>query len=254
MTNPIFGYDNGPFDDAPTVTASSDPATAPKENSFDWRLEDFWQPAAATQNWLEFDFTTARAADYLGFYSPDFYTLAGAQLVLSYGATTNPGADALTQSITTPGPKLFTFASQSAQFWRLKLNTTGAESPRVVVIAIGTRLELERGLRPGFRAPALASSKRTVTNISESGFFLGRSLAATPIHFSINTTTLTPAWVRSNWLALRDHLERYPFFCLPEPDAYPDEAMIAWSRGEIRAPEYSHSNFMSLALDLAAFR
>lgn len=254
MTNPVIGYDSGPFDDAPTITASSDPAAAPKENAVDWRLEDYWQPSAATQNWLEFDFGSARSVDYIGFYSPDFHTMAGAQLVLSYGATSNPGSDALTQSITTAGPKLYTFGSQSAQFWRLKLNTTGAESPRVVLIAFGVRLELERGLRPGFRAPALAPPNRVVTNVSESGLFLGRSLARQPIEFTLNTDTLTPAWIRANWPGLLAHVEQYPFFCLPEPDAYPDEAVVAWTRGKIRAPEYSHSNFLRLALDLAAFR
>lgn len=252
MTNPIIGYQNG-FDTG-TVSASSDPAATPKENAYDWRFDDYWQPAAATQNWLEIDFGSAQSVDFVGFYSSDFYAMTGAELNLFSGASPAPTTSRVQENITTEGPKLFTFTSASARYWRLRLDTTGSETPKVQMLALGQRLELQRGIRPGFTPPALMSKYRQVAAVSEGGFLLGRSLARNPIDFRISTDTLTPAWIRANWPALLAHIEKYPFFMLPEPDSYSDEAVIAWTVKQIPAPTYPQSTLMSLALDLQAFR
>lgn len=252
MTNAIIGYENG-FETG-TVTASSDPAATPKENAFDWRLEDYWQPGAATQNWLEIDFGSAQSVDFVGFYSSDFYGMTGAELNLFSGASPAPTTSRLQENITTEGPKLFTFASVSARYWRLRLDTTGSESPKVQMLAIGQRLELQRGIRPGFMPPALAPNQKAVTNISASGMFLGRSLARAPINFTLQTNAITAAWIRTNWPGLLVHIERYPFFLLPEPDNYGDEAVIAWTRDQVEAPRYDHAAHLGLNLSLQAYR
>lgn len=251
MTNAIIGYENGL--DAGTVTASSDPSAAPKENGFNWRLDNYWQPAAATSNWLEVDFGSARSVDYIGFYSSDFYSMTGAELNLFSGASASPTTSRVQENITTDSPKLFTFAAASARYWRIRLDTTGSETPKIQMVTIGTRLELQRGARPGMRPPALGNADMPYNSISASGFFLGRSVRRQPVDFRLSTDTLTPAWVRSNWPDFLAHAERYPFFVLPEPDSYTDEAVFAWTRGKINAPEYSSSTLLSMTLDLQAF-
>ena len=49
-----------------------------KENAIDWKLFDYWQPAAATSNYLELDAGSAIDVDYFAFYSSNLYTEAGA--------------------------------------------------------------------------------------------------------------------------------------------------------------------------------
>lgn len=252
MTNCVIGYENG-FRTG-TVTSSSDPAAAPAANAYDWNLFDYWQPATATQNWLEIDFGAAVSVDYVGFYSSDFYTMTGAELNLFSGASAAPSTSRVQENITTEGPKLFTFTSASARYWRLRLDTTGTETPKIQAVAIGAHLELQRGLRPGYKPPALGARNEPVNSISQGGIFIGRSNQRAPIPFSLNTDVLTPAWVRANWLDFLDHAEKYPFFVLPEPDSYTDEAVIAWTNGQIQQPQYTHSNYLSLNLDLQAIR
>lgn len=253
MTNSIIGYNNI-YRDGGTVTASSDPADTPKENAIDWRLEDYWQPAAATSHTLDIDHGAGVLADYLAFYSSDLYTEAGAKVEVFNGSSFPPTTLKGTINPTTKGPKILTFTADTERYWRLTFSTTGSFAPKIQIANIGESLTMQRGLRPGFMPPALASSNRLATNISEAGLYIGRSLKIAPIEFSLNTTVLTAAWVRANWPDLLTHIEKYPFFLLPEPDGYADEAVIAWTRGAILPPKYTHAAHLSLNLNLAGFK
>ncbi len=252
MTNTVIGYSNI-YRGAGTVAASSDPAATPKENALDWRLEDYWQPAAATFHTLDYDHGSATPADYLAFYSSDLYLQAGAKVELFSGASSPAATLEATITPTTRGPKLLRFDSANFQHWRIKISTTGSYAPKLQILNAGVQLELQRGLRTGFMPPALASRNKPVTNISENGLFLGRSLAVAPVEFNLQTTTLTAAWVRANWPALLAHLEQFPAFILPEPDGYPDESIIAWTNGKITQPSYSHAAHLSLNVKMRAF-
>jgi hypothetical protein len=251
MTNALLGYDNKLA--TGTLSASTDPAAAPKENAIDWRLDDYWQPTAATSHYLEVDLGSAASVDYFAFYSSDLFDQAGAQVELFGGGSPAPSTSKGTFSPTTRGPKFKAVTADSNRYWRLEFSTTGSYSPKIQMVALGLRLELQRGLGTNFEPPALAGRLKPQTNISETGVFLGRSLEVAPAAFKMPTTILTPAWIRSNWPALLAHIERYPFFVLPEPDSYPDEAVIAWTKGKISQPKYSHANLMSLNLSLQAF-
>jgi len=251
MTNPVFGYQSH-YRDGGTVTSSTSPAATPRDNATDWRFDDYWQPTAGTSHWLEVDAGSAVSADYFAFYSSDLYAQAGAQVQLTAGAAPAPAAVQGTINPTTAGPKLLRFTSASFRYWRLTFSTTGSFAPKIQIANVGAQLELEQGARPGFVPPKLAPANKPQTNISEQGFFIGRSLKLAPADFRLPTTILTPAWVRANWPALLAHIESYPFFLLPEPDTYADEAVIAWTKGAISAPRYSHAQFMSLDLNLTA--
>ena len=200
------------------------------------------------------DAGSAVDVDYFAFYSSDLYLQAGAKVELFSGSSAPATTLRATINPTTKGPKILTFTSASLRYWRLTISTTGSFAPKIQIANIGERLEIQRGLRPGFMPPALASSNQLATNISESGLYIGRSLKIAPIEFALNTTVLTAAWVRANWPDLLTHIEKFPFFLLPEPDGYTDEAVIAWTRGKISPPTYSHAAHMALNLNLAGFK
>ena len=251
MTNTLIGYDNKL--DTGTVVASDDPAATPKENAYDWMLFDYWQPAAATSHTLDIDMGSAVDVDYFAFYSSDLYTEAGASVKL-YGGSSNPATTLIgTISPTTRGPKFKSVASNNYRYWRLEISTTGSFSPKIQLASLGEKLELQRGLRDGFAPPALGSRNMPVTSVSQNGLFLGRSLEVAPVKFNLSMTNLTAAWVRSNWPNLLAHIEKYPFWILPQPDDYNDEAVIAWTSGKVAQPAYSDAAFMQVNLALEAF-
>ena len=252
MTNAIIGYENHLRDG--TVSADSEASGQPKENAYNWRLEDYWQPTPGNDCYIEVDLGAAAAIDYFAFYSSDLYAQAGATVKL-YGDTT-PAPTTLYGTITptTRGPKLLTITSTSRRYWRIEFAQTGSYAPKIQLAALGVHLEFERGLRPGYAPAAMGTRYKQNTNESAGGIMLGRSLEIAPDNFKLSTDILTPSWVRANWPALRDHLDRYPAFVLPELDTYPDEAVIAWTATRPKPPAYTHSNLMSLALNLKAFQ
>lgn len=252
MTNALIGYENLLEDG--TLSASNDPAATPKENAIDWALFDYWQPAAATSHWLEVDMGSAVTADYFAFYSSNLYTEAGAAVKLYGGASPAPATLQGTISPTTRGPKFLQFTSASFRYWRIEFSTTGSFSPKIEMAAFGDRLELERGIQPGFGPPVLASRFKQANTVSDGAIFLGRSNKVQPVRFALDLTVLSAAWIRANWPALLAHIEKYPFFLLPEPDSYTDEAVIAWSTDQrIQAPVYQNPTYMDHRINLEAF-
>ncbi len=254
MTNPIIGYENT-FADA-TITASSDPAATPKENALNWQLFNYWQPSPTASFYLDFDFGTSRSCDYLAFYSSDLYTYTNARVIV-YSSSSLPvtgGGQRANVLINTAGPKLLQINDQVVRYYRVEFQTASAVAPKIQSVVLGNKLELQRGIRPSFKAPALGNYNRPYNSVSEGGILLGRSNKIEPVKFSLSTDMLTPSWVRSNWPAFLAHAEKYPFFLLPEPDSYTDEAVYCWTDGEIMPPMYQQSNLMSLSLKLHAYR
>jgi len=251
MTNCLIGYNNKL--DTGTVVASSDPAATPKENCYDWQLFDYWQPAAATSHTLDIDMASAVAVDYFAFYSSDLYLQAGATVKL-YSGSSNP-ATTLVDTITptTRGPKFKAVTTSTLRYWRITIATTGSYDPKMQLVALGARLEIEKGLRTGFAPPAIGARNIPSNSIGQTGLFLGRSLRSSPVNFKLSMTNLTAAWIRTNWPALLTHIEQYPFWLLPEPDSYTDEAVIAWTSGKIAQPVYSNYALMDINLALEAF-
>jgi hypothetical protein len=252
MTNPIIGYHN--LLDTGSIVPSSAQAGFPVENAINWRLDDYWKPDLDNTHSIVVDMGAAVSADYFAFYSSDFYQVFDA-VIFIYADTFTPPTTQRSAPFVIPaaGVKLTTFTSVSFRYWKISFASTPAHTPKIQMMALGDRLELEQGLRPGYTPPALGSRNQLATNISEQGIFIGRSLELGPVDFSLSSTLFTPAWIRANWPAWLAHMEQKPFFVLPEPDAYPDEAVIAWTAGKIATPRYSHANFQSLDLKLKAF-
>lgn len=249
MTNAIIGADS--ILNYATVTSSAPVASV--ANAYDYRLDDYWQPVSTVNCFIDADAGSSQSGSYMAFYSSDFYALTGARIRLMADDFSPPTTVIVDENITTPGPKLFTFATTTKRYWRVNVLTTNPEQPKIQMLSFGVKLELEQGLRVGLMPPALGNKNQPSTNVSEGGIFIGRSNQITPVPFTLSTNVLTPSWVRANWAWFQPIAEKRPFFVLPEPDAYPNEAVYAWTDGPIAAPKYSHSNKMSLDLKLKAF-
>ena len=251
MANAYIGYDNKL--DTGTVVASSEPAATPKENCYDWNLFVYWQPTAGTSHTLDIDMASAVAVDYFAFYSSDLYLQTGATVKL-YSGSSSPATTLVgTITPTTRGPKFLAVTTSSLRYWRLTFATTASYAPKIQLAALGARLEIEKGLRDGFAPPALGARNASTTSTSQGGLFIGRSVAVAPVKFNMSMTNLTASWIRTNWPALLAHIEAKPFYLLPEPDGYTDEAVIAWTVNRPAQPVYSDYTLMRINLALEAF-
>jgi hypothetical protein len=237
-----------------TVTASTENGDNVIENAYDWNLSDYWQPTTATSHVIQIDLGAAADVDYIGFYSSDFAAMAGSTITIKADTTATPTTTRATYTVSDGGSaRMDVFTLFSFRYVSLTIETTAAQAPKFQQISIGSRLDVERGLRDGFMPPTLASQNEPLTSKSENGFFLGRSLGTAPARFTLPLNNLSSTWVRANWPALLAHMERYPMFILPQPTDYPEEAIFAWTTGAIKSPAYQTSTYMQVALSLEGF-
>ncbi len=115
---------------------------------------------------------------------------------------------------------------------------------------LGVRLDFKNGLTFGFSPPALAQQFVPRTNVSGQGEFIGRTVSKKPISANlVFNPTFSRAWIRQYWPDLIRHMERKPFFLLPE-DPYPEEALFCWA-DQIPGPQYQ-TTYMSLQIPIKA--
>jgi len=234
----IFCYQNL-FESASSVTASSEATGYPKENAYDWRTDDFWQPNSASPATytLEADMGTATAADYGAIYAHDLHT-QGATIALQYSTkATSPIAwtTAFSVTPTTSAPIVKTFASQSIRYWRY-LITGAASPPSLGVLAFGSYLEMEQGCRAGLELPTYARTPDTLPNRSQTGAFIGASVKRRGVDFSVSFNAVTKSWLRANWATFQDHFEAKPFFFAWDDANYGGEDVFCWAKGVQPSP------------------
>lgn len=247
---PAFCYDN--IFEQGTLSASSEAAGFPKENAVNWKTYDFWQPAAIN-NWIAVDAGSPVTCDYAAMFAHDSHTQGS--IVSLQGADNAAFSSGLItpvsfSSLTTSAPVVRTFATTAAKrYWRY-YQVGGTAPTSIGVLAAGTRLDMQRGMRTGFAPPLFARAPQLLPNRAIKGAFLGQAVRRQGVSFTASFNNLTPAWLRANWAAFQDHFERKPFFFTWDPGTYDDDAAFAWVNGTPGAPVYQTPQYMALSLKM----
>lgn len=234
----LIGYMN--LFESGTVTASSQATGFEKENAYDWRPYDFWQPAAsspANSEWLKVDLGSARAADYFLLHA---YDLDGGTVVLQHSDDNSAWTNAFSPAAPS-GVYMPLFTSTSHRYWRVLLAGHNG-SPQIGVVSFGARLTI-RGQQVGFVPPDFGRDNKLVTNQSEAGNFLGQSVIRKGTKFTLAWKAMTAAEARNNWLPFIRHAETKPFGVLWSTN-YGDEAAFVWVDGGHDETPYSEVGLM----------
>ncbi|WP_322884177.1 hypothetical protein U8C35_06500 [Sinorhizobium medicae] len=240
---PIIGYEN--LLENGTVAASSENASFPVENAYDWRTSDFFKPATFGTINIDLTLSGADTADYFAFFGHNLYSHGGTiKLQYHNGSTYVDCFAAVTPADNTP--RLITFTSQSATLWRVVITCTSVFS--IAVISFGSKLQLERGLYIGGTPPQFGRATQLIDSTSDGGEFLGRSVIANGVRSTLELNQASDAWMRSYWLTFIRHAELKPFFILPDPTNYPAECVFTMTDGDIPAPIQSGYGFMTASI------
>ena len=132
---------------------------------------------------------------------------------------------------------LIPFSPVTSSQWRVLVNVQ-TPGQFMGVCAIGTRLELERGVFVGH--DPITENERTVSvdNLSESGQFLGRKIIRMGAQSSIDPGNISADWARDHWRPFRKHAQKYPFFWQWNPKHHDDEVALCWQSSD---PSLSNS-------------
>jgi hypothetical protein len=229
------------------VVASSENASFPVANCFDWNTADYFQPNTTGTINITLTLSAAGSANYFALYNQDLY-LNGGAIRLQYwnGAAwvnATPDIYPLDNS-----PKVMFFDEKSSTQWRVVI--TCSVIPNIGVLSFGQYLPMQYGNYLNWTPPILARSTKVTNNLSETGAFLGRSILSKGMLTNLVLQYAQDSWVRDNWLPFIRHAEQKPFFWSPNVDDHPTEAAFCWTEGDITPPTHSQYGFMGAEIQV----
>ncbi len=244
---PCIGWRNRLRDTGVTLTVSSEAVGYERAFAADWLPFTWWKPSAPGASWLRASFAAPVECNYFAAYATDVAANIG-----TIGLQYSTDGGTVWQDAVAPfapasaAPFMRTFDAISAANWRILLTSTPASV--LGVAAFGMRMDLERGLQPGFVPPVFGRDTDVLNSDSVNGGFLGRTIRRINAEGSIELDVLTPTWMRAEWLPFMRHAESRPWFFLWDPTDHDDECALCWSDGRIPAPSYSQVGFMRASI------
>jgi len=129
------------------------------------------------------------------------------------------------------GPLLWIFDNKSASQVRAYISG-GSNSVHVATMKAGLATVMPQNLQPGY-APSYLNPDDEFSNVmSHGGQILGSFLQKSEATESLTFNNLTPAWVRSEWQAIRPLFRTEGVFFAWRPESYPDEVFYGMAEGK----------------------
>jgi len=224
-------------------------------NPFPWSR---WYESGAT-GYVIFDCGSAKDVDYVAIEVPNWPTYTGTIVVKGSNDPTFATSTTLaTFSYTAPAAPYFepaprslwkSFTSGSYRYFKVQTNATGAY---LAVLSVGNAYIPDIGEFVGLMPPKYSENKDIINTISESGFYLGRSVLDRGVAFEVNLEFLDPDWVDTIGMRLIHILQQKPIFvCWPKYAAGSGgRCFHAWTDGSISKPANATVEFMKMGFKL----
>lgn len=249
----MIGYNNLLLNSGITITVTSEASGYEKENAYSWKTSNWWQAAAAGTVYYTIDFGSAVSIDSYGVSGHDLTDNSGT-IQLQYSATGAwAGEEVDFEAAQTPSENETIFrkgTSQSKRYWRFKIVSTGSAS-FIGNLFLGVALSLERGMPAPFSPANFNREREIFNNMSNGGAYLGRALRYNGAKINIKQQFISRSWIDSNWKALANHVELYPFYFLWDQENYPTEAAYCMAN-EIGYPTYNDPQYLDFNLNCVA--
>jgi hypothetical protein len=207
-----------------------------------------WRATALPATWA-IDAGSAQAVDYAAIGAHEIGSNGGTVFVeylvgstWTQAATVTPADDSAI---------LFLFPEVSAQEWRIRI--TGTTAPRVGNIRFGKVTTLPRLSTFAPALPITEAEQFTYNvNVSATGEWLGRSVVAAGLQFSVQIEHVAETFAAGEWADFRVHCNEgdATFYIAPKPAAYPKEVAYAWPTETVRAERALPNKAISRTLDL----
>jgi hypothetical protein len=242
--DPLIAYDNAARL-ATSITASTTDGDNVAANLFNSFTFDAWKPDAGGSQFVQVDFVSPVTVEYFAFYNTDAAD-NNATLKLQYDA--GGYVDAASYTPTDNSPQILTFAPVTSTSFRIVVDC--ATPCAISVASFGELLRIPFGLEISFLSPHNAQQYKSISNTSETGNFIGRSVQKQSTPFSISSRLLEYDWFVANWRPFIRSAERRPFFFKWSDTTYTDESVYCWTNDAIATPAQTDDHFLSFSLEL----
>ena len=247
--NPVIGYQN--LVEVGGITSDSAETDYPVTNLGNDSTAEYWESASDALQYVTFVLGTAQAVDYIGVGA---HNLVGATYEFQYKVTAG-GTWTAVDTPLTPNDNsaiMWLFDSITADYWRIKITPVTGTNPKIGVVYIGQRLQLQRRIYVGHTPIVYGRNTSIQTGMSESGNFLGRVLKREQLESSFEQENVSPSFYRDSVDAFVIHAKTKPWFFSWRPSQYPVEVGFCWSTGDIVPSNQRTNGMMSFSVKYGA--
>lgn len=190
-----------------------------------------WRPATGTQS-ATFTASAAAPVDYVAIAAHNIGT-SGATVQIETAATVG-GAWTSRATLTPSDNKPIYIEFTEASVQQVRITLTGGSDREVGVVYAGKQLIMSRYIYGGHSPVNLSSQTEYRNSVSETGQWLGRTIARQGLRTEYSFTLVDDAWYRANFQPFVESAKKTPFFIKWRPDLYPLEAAYVWTTDDIK--------------------
>jgi len=190
-----------------------------------------WRPADGSQA-ATFSSSTAQYCDYIAIGAHNLGS-AGATVLIEVSTSTVAAFTAI-GTITPSDDKPIYIAFESQLVQRVRVTLTNGTGRELGVIYTGSQLVMTRTIFGGHSPITLSAKTEYRNSVSETGQWLGRSIARQGSETEYSFTLVDDLWYRENFQPFVESAKIRPFFIAWRPDLYPDEVAYVWTTDDIK--------------------
>jgi hypothetical protein len=221
------------------ITATSSTTENPITNVTNPATAHLWEATSAATQTITVD-VDGSEVDYIGIARHNLNQI-GLTVSIKYNGVTVVPAQAISDT------QAILFLRGAATPTTIEIIISGAtEAPKIGVLYIGKKLELQRGLYVGHTPITYGRDRVTVNGVSENGQYLGEVVVRQTNSTQVSLQNLTPDWYRSMLDPYFSMIPRKPCFFAWKPAKYPAEVGYVWVEGNPRPVNQRSNGMMSI--------
>jgi hypothetical protein len=243
-------------DAAAVIVASTEVIGNESANAASWNGATRWQATAIGTQFITISFPANKSVNSWGVYRHNFGDNSGNVTIEAQYSTDGVSWTTLGTQVT-PADGDFTTLFQihgstvMADFFRLLI--TGAEvAPFLSNLFFGESVLLFGSPDTGWVPPSVAFADKYITNVSDGGNFVGRSLIRKAMRTSFNISVVEANWALTTWKTILEQVQAHAFYFMWDSVNYPIDVAFCWTDKPVPKPAFSAPNHLTISLSFDA--
>lgn len=214
-----------------SLSASSTVNNSHVRNVIDWRTNTFWKCEKAGEQTIEVNLGVLKAVDSFAIARHNIFSATtDSKAKLQYFNGTWLTAVELTAFEN--DISLYKKISEiQASRWRLSVNVKQNSILSIAVIMAGKSLKMPFGMPKNFVPPRHNIQLTTLSNQSQNGAFIGRSVVREGFKTEIKQPRVPTLWLRNEGMKFVQHALKKPFFFQWSDRYFPTDSAYCWTDG-----------------------
>lgn len=237
-----------------SLSASATDGGSHVRNAVDWRTNTSYQVTTAGDQYISISADAVLRADAVAVTRHNIATaLNGSRIIVQYfsaGQWKNAGVIKATSDNQTV-LQLFDDSFGSTQ-WRLKFNVLAGKTFALGVVLLGAVTHMPFGMPAGFVPPRHNPQIEYVTNKTDGGAFVGRSIVRKGFNTELRQPLVTTVWLRSEGELFKAHAETKPFIFSWSHVNYPQDAVYCLATNP-SANDTRDSRYQNFSMSLECY-